>query len=69
MPDTTISKLILYFRSVLNSLSWHPTEDILVTSGLDRKAKLISFPEANIVQEIFLEELPILKANFIKKGS
>jgi len=56
------------FRSVLSSLSWHPSEDLLVTAGQDRKAKLISLPNSNIVQEIFLEDLPILSANFIKNG-
>lgn len=53
---------------MLNSVSWHPSEDILLTAGLDRKAKLISFPESSVVQEIFLEDLPILKTSFIKKG-
>jgi hypothetical protein len=39
-----------YFRSVLTDLSWHPTEDLLVTAGLDRKAKLISLPSSNVIQ-------------------
>lgn len=50
----------------MNSLSWHPTEDLLITGGLDRKAKLISFPNSNIIQEIFLEDLPILSTRFIR---
>lgn len=50
--DTTISKKILCLilnRSVLSAVSWHPTEDLLITAGLDRKAKLISLPNYNIV--------------------
>ena len=52
----------------MTSLSWHPSEDLVITAGMDRKAKLISMPNRNTVQEVFLEDLPISQAQFIQRG-
>jgi hypothetical protein len=52
-------------------VAFHPSESLLLTTGLDRKAKLISI-QANqphqIVQEIFLPDLPIYKGAFSRSG-
>ena len=52
----------------MTDLAWHPTEDLLLTSGLDRKAKLISVPSSNVIQQVFLEDLPIQQSKFILQG-
>jgi len=53
---------------VLSDIAWHPTEDILLTAGLDRKAKLVSLPSYHAIQEVFLEDLPIQSCAFIRGG-
>lgn len=56
-------------------MSFHPSEDLLLTSGLDRKAKLIAVRSKaesehthKLVQSIFLQDLPIYKCAFVQGG-
>lgn len=58
-------------QSVVTSVQFHPSECLLLTTGLDRKAKLINVQATlphQIVQEIYLPDLPIYKAQFIRQG-
>ena len=68
-------------QSVVTCMDFHPTENLLLTSGLDRKAKLIqvrgrgvggTYEKGNnysqIVQQMFIEDLPIYASSFIRNG-
>ena len=65
-------------QSVVTSMAWHPSENLLLTSGLDRKAKLVSVKghsaateessRSQIVQQLFIEDLPIYSCDFIRGG-
>lgn len=63
--------LILVNRSVISSLQFHPRENILLTCGLDRKAKLFSITakKSTKIQSIFLPDLPIYRGRFIDNGN
>ena len=55
----------------MSSLQFHPRENILLTCGLDRKAKLFSVTakKSAKIQSIFLPDLPIYKGSFVQNGS
>ena len=58
----------------MSSVTFHPSENMLLTTGLDRKAKLIqlagkSYDQGHqIVQQLYLQDLPIYKGGFIRQG-
>ena len=60
-----------YHDSVTSSVNFHPREHLLVTCGLDRKAKLfnISAKKSHKVQSLFLPDLPIYSSAFINNGN
>ncbi|CDW85091.1 u3 small nucleolar rna-associated protein 18 homolog [Stylonychia lemnae] len=59
-----------YHESVVTNLQFHPKENILLTCGLDRKAKLfnINSKKSSKIQSIFFPDLPIYNAKFILNG-
>ena len=76
MIKTNISKSTspkhTFYRSIVTSVKFHPKEEnLMLTTGLDRRAKLISVQSDSmhkLVQSVFLEDLPIYSGEFINQG-
>jgi U3 small nucleolar RNA-associated protein 18 len=51
-------------------VKFHPKENILLTTGLDRKVKLfnISSKKSHKIQSLFLPDLPVYTASYILNG-
>ncbi|KAG9295388.1 hypothetical protein G9A89_013417 [Geosiphon pyriformis] len=60
-----------YSQSVIQSISFHPNAQVLMTAGLDKTLRLFQIDGKynSKIQSIFLEDLPIRKASFNPSGT
>jgi U3 small nucleolar RNA-associated protein 18 len=56
--------------SVVNALQFHPTNNLMLSAGLDKKWKLynVNHTKSIRVQSILTKDLPIYSASFINQG-
>ena len=56
--------------SVVSSVKFHPTNNLMLSAGLDKRVKLfnVNHEKSVKVQNIFVKDLPIYSASFISSG-
>lgn len=59
-----------YHGSVVNAVQFHPTNNLMLSAGLDKRCKLynVNHTKSIRVQSIFTKDLPIHSAAFIQNG-
>jgi len=55
---------------VISALEFHPSQDIMLTAGLDKRVRIYNVAnESKKVSSIYLGDLPITNAHFINHGA